>query len=98
MPRIRKTSIQPKRKPKKPVKIVKKVYPDYIQNFIDRVEKETEYTVKVDQYHDTSSYHVGVNKKVGKVHHCIWMVGFVDGPTYLEQFWQSSAFKANKKD
>ena len=98
MPRIRKTSLQPKRKPVKPIKIVKPVYPEYLQNFIDRVEKETHYTIHVNQYSEDTSYHVGVNKKVGKVHHCIWAVGFVTDQIPLQQFWTSEAFKANKKD
>jgi hypothetical protein len=98
MPRIRKTSLQPKRKPAKSVKIVKPVYPEYLQNFIDRVEKETPYKVHITQYAEESSYNVGVNKKVGKVYHCIWAVGFVTDPLLLQQFWTSAAFKGIKKD
>jgi hypothetical protein len=52
MPRIRKTSSQPKRKPKKPVKIETPVYPEYIQNsFVQEVEiKDSLSKSKVDQY------------------------------------------------
>ena len=97
MPRIKKTSSQPKRKPRKPIIIVKPVYPDYLQNFINRIEKETVYTVKVDQYTETNSYHIGINKKIGNVHRCIWAANFVDVPEQLENFWISEAFKAEKK-
>lgn len=97
MPRIKKTSSQPKRKLKKPVKIVKPVYPEYLQNFINRIETETIYTVKVDQYTETNSYHIGVNKKIGNVHRCIWAANFVDTIEQLENFWISEAFKAEKK-
>ena len=94
MPRIRKTSTQPKRKPKVPVKIVKPVYPEYIENFIQEVESKTPFTVKVDQYSEGASYHIGVNQKQGKVHRCIWMVSFVTGPEHLSPFWLSTPIKS----
>ena len=97
MPRIKKTSSQPKRKIKKPIKIVKPIYPDYLQNFINRIETETVYNVKVDQYTETNCYHIGVNKKIKNVYRCIWAANFVDMPEQLEKFWTSEAFKAEKK-
>ena len=93
MPRIRKTSTQPKRKPKVPVKIVKPVYPDYIESFIQEVESKTPFTVKVDQYSEGASYHIGVNQKQGKIYRCIWMVGFVTDPEHLKPFWSSLPMK-----
>ena len=93
MPRIRKTSTQPKRKPKVPVKIVKPVYPDYIENFIQEVESKTPFTVKVDQYSEGASYHIGVNQKQGKIHRCVWMVSFVTEPEHLTPFWSSLPMK-----
>lgn len=89
MPRIKKTSSQPKRKPKPPIKIVKPVYPEYIESFIKEVESKTPFTVKVDQYSEGASYHVGVNEKIGKVYRCVWMVGFAMGPEHLQPFWNS---------
>jgi hypothetical protein len=97
MPRSRKTSTQPKRKPKKAIIKPKPVYPDYLQNFINEVESKTTLTVHIDQYSDGNSYHVGVNQKVGNVHRCIWMVGFVDSAVYLTRFWESEAFKSYSK-
>lgn len=96
MPRIRKTSTQPKRKPKPPVKIVKPVYPDYIENFIQEVESKTPFTVKIDQYSEGASYHIGVNKKIGKIHRCVWMVGFVTSPEHLKPFWNSLSVETIK--
>ena len=93
MPRIRKTSTQPKRKPKKPIVIEKPVYPEYIENFIKEVESKTNFKVKIDQYEKGNSYHVGVNEKYGKVYRCVWMVGFVMGPEHLSPFWSSLAMK-----
>ena len=98
MPRIRKTSTQPKRKPKKPVKIEKPVYPEYIENFIKEIETKTPFTVKVDQYTGSSTYHIGVNTRVGNVARCLWMVGFVDKPEYLATFWESSTYRSLTKD
>lgn len=86
MSKSRKTSSQPKRKPKKIV-IPKKVYPEYIENFIKEVESKTPYKVKADQYNENGPYHIGVNKKNGRVYHCIWMVGYVTGPEFLKSFW-----------
>lgn len=93
MPRPRKTSTQPKRKPKKPVKIVKPEYPDYIEEFIKEVESKTPFKVKVDQYMKENSYHIGVNEVLGKVQRCIWMVGFVIEPEQLRPFWTSKALQ-----
>jgi hypothetical protein len=89
MPRIRKKSTQPKRKPKKPIKIEKPVYPEYIETFIQEVESKTPFTVKVDQYTKDKAYHIGVNQKIGRVFRCVWMVGFVMGPEHLQSFWTS---------
>lgn len=86
MGRIKKTSSQPKRKIKTVV-IPKKVYPEYIENFIKEVESKTPFKVKVDQYSDSGPYHIGVNKKQGNVYHCIWMVGYVTGPEFFGPFW-----------
>ena len=93
MPRHRKTSTQPKRKPKKPVKIEKLVYPEYIKTFIQEVESKTSFKVKVDQYMKDTAYHIGVNQKIGQVFRCIWMVGFVTGPEHLQPFWTSLPMK-----
>lgn len=93
MPRIKKTSSQPKRKPKAPVVIQRPTYPEYLENFIKDVESKTPFKVKIDQYAEGNSYHVGVNQKNGKVYRCIWMVGFVNGPELLENFWNSLAVK-----
>ena len=93
MPRSRKTSTQPKRKPKKPIKIEKPVYPEYIQSFITEVESKTPLNVKVDQYGGTGYYHIGVNEKIGKRNHCIWMVGYATGTEHLQPFWTSVAMQ-----
>lgn len=93
MPRFRKTSTQPKRKLKKPVKIAKPVYPEYIQKFIQEVESKTPFKVKIDQYEEGAAYHVGVNQIVGRVQRCIWMVGFATGLEHLQPFWSSLAMK-----
>jgi succinate dehydrogenase/fumarate reductase-like Fe-S protein len=93
MAKIRKTSKYGKRKIKPLPPVVKPVYPEYIQNFIDKVESTTPYVVKVDQYTETNSYHVGVLKKIDKVHRCVWMASFVDEPKWLEVFWTSESFK-----
>ena len=94
MPRTRKTSTQPKRKPQKPVKIVKPVYPQFIEDFIKEVESKTSLKVKVDRYMKENSYNVGVNMKVGKVSRCIWMVGVATGSEHLQPFWVSAAMKS----
>jgi hypothetical protein len=73
-------------------------YPDYIEAFIQKVHSETPFIVRVDQYQNDKSYHVGVIKKSPRTRHCIWMVGYVDKPEYLSQFWTSNAFKSNQKD
>jgi hypothetical protein len=93
MPRFRKTSTQPKRKPKKSVKIVKPVYPEYIEKFIQEVESKTPFKVKIDQYEEGAAYHVGVNQIIGRVQRCIWMVGFATGSEHLQSFWSSLAMK-----
>jgi hypothetical protein len=93
MAKIRKTSKYGKRKPKLLPPVVKPVYPEYIQNFIAKVESTTSYVVKVDQYTETNSYHVGVLKKIDKVHRCVWMASFVDEPKWLDVFWTSESFK-----
>lgn len=87
MAKIRKTSKYGKRKIKPLPPVVKPVYPEYIQNFINKVESTTPYVVKVDQYTETNSYHVGVLKKLDKVHRCIWMASFVDNSDVLDRFW-----------
>ena len=96
MPKQRKTSTQPKRKPKKPEPIVEKVYPEYIENFKKEVETNTSLKVKVDQYCEGAAYHVGVLKKEKRVYRCIWMVGFVTGPEFLKIFWDSETYKLYK--
>lgn len=96
MPR-RKTSTQPKRKAKAPIKIVRPVYPDYIENFIKEVESKTPFKVKVDQYSDGNSYHVGVLTKINKVSRCIWMVNYADLPEHLKPFWTSLAIQSYKE-
>ena len=83
---------------KKSKTIFKQKYPDYIESFIKKVETETPFIVKVDQYQDDNSYHIGVIKKSPRTRHCIWMVGYVDKPEYLSQFWTSKAFQSHQKD
>lgn len=90
----RKTSTQPKRKIKKPVKIERPVYPDYIENFIKEVESKTPCIVKVDQYSENNAYHVGVLIKQGKGHRCIWMVSFAELSEHLNVFWSSMAYQS----
>jgi len=96
MPRIRKTSTQPKKKVKKFVDKPKPVYPDYIQSFIDEVESKTTLKVKIDQTTTSTSYDVGVLRREKKVYRCIWMVGCVTGPEFLKMFWNSEAYKLYK--
>lgn len=96
MTKFRKTSTQPKRKAKAPVKIVKPVYPEYIQKFVSEVEAKTPFNVKVDQYGGTGYYHIGVNQKVGKRNHCIWMVGYCTGTEHLQPFWGSLPMQDQK--
>jgi hypothetical protein len=93
MPRIRKTSTQPKRKVKPAPPIVRPVYPEYIENFIKEVESKTPFKVKIDQYSEGASYHIGVNQKIGKVYRCVWMVGFVMNSEHLNSFWSSLPVK-----
>lgn len=93
MPKPRKTSTQPKRKPKKPEPVVEKVYPEYIEKFKKELKEKTPFTLKVDQYSKDAAYHIGVLAKQGRTHRCIWMVGFATGPEYTNQFWTSQAYK-----
>lgn len=98
MPRIRKTSTQPKRKPKQSPVIVRPVYPEYIENFIKEVESKTHFKVKIDQYSEGASYHIGVNEKIGKIYRCVWMVNFATGPEHINPFWTSLPMESyNKK-
>jgi hypothetical protein len=94
MPRIKKTSSQPKKQIKKFIPKQKPVYPEYIELFIKEVESKTSAIVKVDQYSNTSGYEVGINLKVGKVYRCIWWVGMVTSIDYLNMFWTSDAYKS----
>ena len=89
MAKTRKTSKYGKRKVKPLPPVVKPVYPEYIQNFINKVESTTAYIVKIDQYNGTNSYHVGVLKKLDKIHRCIWMASFVDNSEALDRFWSA---------
>ena len=94
MPRIKKTASQPKRKPRTPVKIVRPVYPDFIENFIKEVETKTPFTVKVDQYSEKNMYNVGVNKKEGKSQRCVWYANYAIDSSSLTHFWTSLAMQA----
>ena len=98
MPRIRKTSIQPKRKPKKAEPIVEKVYPEFIENFKKELKDKTPFTLKVDQYSEGLIYHLGVIQKQGSSNRCIWMVGFATGPEHLSPFWTSQTYKEWKQN
>ena len=98
MPRIKKTSTQPKRKPKPVVIIPEPIYPEYIKNFIKEIKEKTNFTLKIDQYSGGASYHIGVNTKIGKVGRCIWMVSFANGSEDLKSFWTSEAFKSYIKN
>jgi hypothetical protein len=93
MPRIRKTSTQPKRKVKKFVDKPKPTYPEFIQHFISEIESKTPFTVKVDQYAKDAAYHVGVLQKQGKIYRCIWMVSYTTSSEELGVFWTSECYK-----
>lgn len=98
MPRSKKTSSQPKKKTPKTVKVVEKIYPEFIEKFKKEIKEKTPFTVKVDQYGGNNSYHVGVLRQNGQRKHCIWMVGYATGPEFLKPFWTSIAFKSFIKD
>jgi hypothetical protein len=88
MPRIKKTSSQPKRKPKKIFVIPKKVYPEFIENFIKEVESKTPFKVKIDEYNEGGGYQVGILKKMqSSVHHCIWSASYAKTSEELNRFW-----------
>jgi hypothetical protein len=88
MPRIRKTSTQPKRKPKKVIIIPKKIYPEFVENFIKEVESKTPFKVIVDEFNEGSGYQIGVLKKIPSgIHHCIWMASYAKTPEELAKFW-----------
>ncbi len=93
MPKFRKTSTQPKRKPKKHNPVVEKVYPDFIQKFINDVESQTPFKIRIDQCGTENLYNVSVLEKRKKVYHCVWYVGFVDNQNYLNMFWTSEFYK-----
>jgi hypothetical protein len=93
MPRIRKTSTQPKRKPQKIVEKPKPVYPEFIQNFISEIESKTPFKVQVDQYSKDSAYHVGVLQKQSKIYRCIWMLNYATNSEELGMFWASDCYK-----
>ena len=93
MPRFRKTSTQPKRKPKPLLKIEKPVYPEYIENFILEVESKTPFKVKIDQFGGSGYFHIGINEKHGKHYHCVWMVDYCTGIDQLKPFWSSLPVK-----
>jgi hypothetical protein len=96
MPRPKKTSTQPKRKVKKFVDKPKPVYPEFIQSFINKVQENSNFLVKVDQYAEGNSYHVAVNIKNGSRQRTIWMVGFATSSLELNVFWNSEAYKVYK--
>lgn len=93
MPRIRKTSLQPKRKLKKAVIVPEKIYPPFIEDFRKELSVKTPFTIKVDQFYGKDSYHIGVLQMQGKTHRCIWMVDGAVGPEHLEMFWKSETYK-----
>lgn len=97
MPRPRKTSTQPKRKTKAPPKIVQIVYPEFIEKFKAEIKEKTPFVVDIDQYSDSNSYHVGILRKEGRVHHCVWMVGFATTASELNRFWASDFYKRWKE-
>jgi hypothetical protein len=100
MPRIRKTSTQPKRKPKKEFVIPEKIYPEYIQNFKNEVENKTPFKVMADQYSKDSAYHVGIIQKSGRTNRCIWMTSTANNIEDLKIFWSSKTYmdwKQNNK-
>jgi hypothetical protein len=96
MPKPRKTSTQPKRKIKKFVEKPKPIYPEFIQSFINKVQENSKFLVKVDQYAEGNSYHVAVNIKNGTRQRTIWMVGFATSNIELNVFWDSEAYKIHK--
>jgi hypothetical protein len=98
MPRSRKTSTQPKRKQKTIPKKPEIIYPEFIENFKKEVVSKTPFTVKVDQYSDNSTYHIGVLQKQGNVHRCIWMVNFASESSHLNMFWVSEVYKNWKEN
>jgi len=87
MPRIKKTSSQPKRKPKKLPKIPEKNYPDFLKEFIEEIQSCTPYIVKADQYSTDSDWNVGVLKKNGKKYLCIWISPHAKTKEDLNKFW-----------
>ena len=94
MAKIRKTA--PAKKRKSPIlpPIPVKVYPAFIQSFIDEVESKHNFKVVVNQYSEDATYHVGVCKPVKhNKYHCIWMSNFVDNPEILKTFWLSESYK-----
>lgn len=97
MPRSRKTSTQPKKKIKQAKPKPRPVYPEFIENFIQSVESQTNLKVKVDQYSDSSGYHIGVLKMEKNKGRCIWMVGYASNPEELKMFWNSMAYKTWKE-
>ena len=88
MPRIRKTSTQPKRKPKKAPVIPKKIYPEFVENFRQEVESKTPFKVIVTEFNEGSGYQVGVLKSMPSgVFHCIWAASYAKTPEELARFW-----------
>ena len=88
MPRIRKTSTQPKRKPKKAIVIPKKIYPEFIENFRKEVESKTKFKVIVDEFNEGCGYQVGVLKQMASgVFHCVWAASYAKTSEELNRFW-----------
>lgn len=98
MPRIRKTSTQPKRKPKPLPPVVEKIYPEFIENFKKELKEKTPFILKIDQYSEGASYHIGVLQKQGNVHRCVWMVNFATKADELHMFWESETYKNWKQN
>ena len=98
MPKPKKTSSQPKKRIKKFVDKPKPVYPEFLQKFINDVQSQTQFKVKIDQYGEGAAYHVGILVKNGSRHNCIWMVNYSTNIEQLNCFWNSEAYQLYKKN
>lgn len=93
MPRIRKTSLQPKRKLKKAVIVPEKIYPQFIEDFRKELSSKTPFFLKIDEYGGKDSYQIGILQKIGGANRCIWMVDDARCAEHLSMFWKSETYK-----
>jgi len=93
MPRIKKTSSQPKRKTKKTIVIPEKIYPLFIEEFKKELSSKTPFFLKIDEYGGKDFYQIGIIQKIGKANRCIWMVDNAKSIEDLSMFWKSETYK-----